>query len=294
MLTSMTGHGEASVTEADLTASAEIRTTNNRYFKLSLRLPDGYASLEPQIERLIRKTVRRGSVNLAVKLHRCTTLDSTQVNLEALGRYRDQLSGLDGSESLDLSAILPALLQLPGVLDDGTPDTVDLAADWLILSRAVEEALTALRTMRAEEGRAMGVDLENNLSQIVIHSAEIQQRIPAVAAAYQERLLERINKLLTEHALTIEPSDIVREVGLFVDRSDISEELVRLASHIEQFRAEMQLTEPQGRKLDFLTQEMFREANTVGSKSNDSQVSAWAIEIKTTIERMREMIQNVE
>jgi uncharacterized protein (TIGR00255 family) len=290
----MTGHGEASVTEADLTASAEIRTTNNRYFKLSVRLPDGYASLEPKLERLIRKTVRRGSVNLAVKLHRGTTLDTPQLNLESLGRYRDQLAGIQGGESLDLSALLPGLLQLPGVLDDGTPDTVDLSSDWPILSQAVDAALAALATMRVDEGRAMGVDLENNLSQILTHSSQIEERIPAVAAAYQKRLLERINKLLTEHALTIEPSDIVREVGLFVDRSDISEELVRLASHIEQFRAEMQLDEPQGRKLDFLTQEMFREANTIGSKSNDSQVSAWAIEIKTTIERMREMIQNVE
>ena len=294
MLTSMTGHGEASVTEAELTASAEIRTTNNRYFKLSARLPDGYASLEPKIERLIRKTVRRGSVNLALKLHRGKTLDSTQVNLEALGRYREQLSGLKGSEDLDLSTLLPALLQLPGVLDDGAADSVDLSADWPILSQALDAALTALAAMRAEEGRAMAIDLENNLEQILTHSSQIQERIPAVATAYQERLLERINNLLTEHALTIEPSDIVREVGLFVDRSDISEELVRLASHIEQFRGEMQLAEPQGRKLDFLTQEMFREANTIGSKSNDSQVSAWAIEIKTTIERMREMIQNVE
>jgi uncharacterized protein (TIGR00255 family) len=290
----MTGHGEASVTEADLTASAEIRTTNNRYFKLSTRLPDGYASLEPKIERLIRKKVRRGSVNLAVKLHRGTELDSTQVNLETLGRYRDQLADLEGAENLDLSSILPALLQLPGVLDDGTSDTLDLSADWSILSQAIEAAVAALALMRAEEGRAMAVDLESNLTQILAHASQIQERIPVVATAYQERLLERINNLLTEHALTIEPSDIVREVGLFVDRSDISEELVRLASHIEQFRTEMNLEEPQGRKLDFLTQEMFREANTIGSKSNDSQVSAWAIEIKTTIERMREMIQNVE
>ena len=294
MLTSMTGHGDASVTEAEFTASAEIRTTNNRYFKLSARLPDGYASLEPKIERLIRQTVRRGSVNLALKLHRDKTLDSPQVNLQVLGRYREQLSELNGGGDLDLSALLPALLQLPGVLDDGTADTVDLSADWPIISQAIGAALTALATMRAEEGRAMAVDLENNLEQILANSSQIQERIPAVVTAYQERLLERINKLLTEHALTIEPSDIVREVGLFVDRSDISEELVRLASHIEQFRGEMQLAEPQGRKLDFLTQEMFREANTIGSKSNDSQVSAWAIEIKTTIERMREMIQNVE
>ena len=294
MLTSMTGHGEATVTQGDLSASAEIRSTNNRYFKLSARLPDGYASLEPQLERIIRQTVRRGSVNLSLKLHRASARELAHVNVAAVSRYRQQLAEMEGADSLELAAILPALLQLPGVIDDGAIETVDLSADGPILCEAVTEALLALHSMRAEEGRAMGVDLEKNLSQILIQSGEIRERIPAVAAGYQARLLERINKLLTEHSLTIEPSDIVREVGLFVDRSDISEELVRLSSHIEQFRSEMQLAEPQGRKLDFLTQEMFREANTVGSKSNDSQVSAWAIEIKTTIERMREMIQNVE
>ncbi|MFP6621273.1 MAG: YicC/YloC family endoribonuclease [Pirellulaceae bacterium] len=294
MLTSMTGHGEATVTQGDLSAAAEIRSTNNRYFKLSARLPDGYASLEPQLERLIRQTVRRGSVNLSLKLDRASSRESAHVNVATLSRYRQQLAAMEGADSLDLAAILPALLQLPGVIDDGTIETVDLSADGPILCEAVTEALLALHSMRVEEGLAMGVDLETNLSQILIQAGEIRERIPAVAAAYQDRLLERINKLLTEHALTIEPSDIVREVGLFVDRSDISEELVRLSSHIEQFRSEMQLADPQGRKLDFLTQEMFREANTLASKSNDSQVSTWAIEIKTTIERMREMIQNVE
>ena len=140
----------------------------------------------------------------------------------------------------------------------------------------------------------MQADLSENLRQIAQLLEKVQARSPEVSQGYQERLLERINRILNEHQLTVEPADVVREVGLFVDRSDISEETVRLKSHLELFAAEMDLPQAQGRKLDFLTQEMFREANTIGSKANDSQISALVIEIKTCIERMREMIQNVE
>ncbi|MFP6602433.1 MAG: DUF1732 domain-containing protein [Pirellulaceae bacterium] len=148
--------------------------------------------------------------------------------------------------------------------------------------------------MRSEEGQAMAADLTDNLDRIASLVKDVQARAPAVANTYQQRLLDRLNKLLTEHALTVEPADVVREVGLFVDRSDISEETVRLSSHLELFSAEIKSPDAQGRKLDFLTQEMFREANTIGSKANDSHISALVIDIKTSIERMREMIQNVE
>ena len=294
MLTSMTGQGEAVAQTDELSVRAELRSTNNRHFKLSLRINDGYSSLEPQLERTIKGKVRRGSVHLVVKIDRPAAPDQLQINEEALRSLCDQLSTLPGTDGIDLPTLLPALLTLPGVVQNSTTTTVDLEQDWPTIEAAVSEAAGCMSEMRQKEGAAMYADLSENLQQIANLLEKVQARSPEVSKGYQERLLERINRILNEHQLTVEPADVVREVGLFVDRSDISEETVRLKSHLELFTAEMDLPEAQGRKLDFLTQEMFREANTIGSKANDSQISALVIEIKTCIERMREMIQNVE
>lgn len=294
MLTSMTGQGEAAVQTDHLSIRAELRSTNNRYFKLSVKLSDGYASLEPRLERAIRQHVRRGSVHLALKIDTLGNIDQLHVNEASLHQLHQQLTALPGAENVELSALLPALLTLPGVVQGSRGEPVDLEDNWPAIETALLDAVSRMCEMRQQEGQAMAVDLSENVQQIASLVEQVQSRCPQVAEYYQQRLLDRLNKLLTEHALTVEPADVVREVGLFVDRSDISEETVRLRSHLELFTTEMNLPEAQGRKLDFLTQEMFREANTIGSKANDSQISALVIEIKTCIERMREMIQNVE
>ena len=294
MLSSMTGQGEAIVQAGDLAVRAELRSTNNRYFKLSLKLSEGYAVLEPRLERLIRQDVRRGSVHLSLKIDLPKKGADLQINETALTLIHQQLTALPGADKLELRDLLPALLSLPGVVESHSNEVADCEQHWPTIETAVNEAVGKLCAMRKEEGQAMATDLADNLGRIASLVEDVQARSPEVAAAYQQRLLDRLNKLLTEHALTVEPADIVREVGLFVDRSDISEEAVRLNSHLELFTAEIKLPDAQGRKLDFLTQEMFREANTIGSKANDSQISALVIDIKTCIERMREMIQNVE
>lgn len=140
----------------------------------------------------------------------------------------------------------------------------------------------------------MSVDLTGNCRLIGEQLVAIEQRAPAVIEAYRARIIERLNKQLEEVGTRIEPADVVREVGMYAERSDISEEIVRLRSHLEQFRTVMTNEEMGGRKLEFLTQEMFRETNTIGSKANDSEIARHVIEIKTAIERIREMIQNVE
>jgi uncharacterized protein (TIGR00255 family) len=148
--------------------------------------------------------------------------------------------------------------------------------------------------MRIEEGKAMASDLESNNTGIGRQLDAIAMRAPLVAEAYRARLQDRLNKLLAEYGVTITAADIVREVGIFAERSDIAEEMVRLRSHLEQFDTIMRNEESCGRKLEFVTQEMFRETNTMGSKANDSEIARHVIEIKSAIERMREMIQNIE
>ena len=148
--------------------------------------------------------------------------------------------------------------------------------------------------MRAAEGQTMGQDMLHNIESIAAQLTLIEQRIPQVVADYTSRLQERIAKLLAPHETGIEPSEIAREVALFAERSDISEEVVRLRSHIEQFGETMQAEDGIGRRLEFVSQEMFRETNTIGSKANDTEISKHVIEIKAAIERIREMVQNIE
>lgn len=148
--------------------------------------------------------------------------------------------------------------------------------------------------MRAEEGRAMGTDLRSNCTTIAEQLAHVEKRAPRVVDNYRQRITDRLQKLLSEYEVTVEASDIVREVGMFAERTDISEEIVRLKSHLDQFDTIMGEQDVSGRKLEFLTQEMFREANTIGSKANDAEIALHVIEIKASIERMREMIQNIE
>lgn len=140
----------------------------------------------------------------------------------------------------------------------------------------------------------MAADLRTNCQTVAGELSQIEVRAPQVVEAYRSRLVERLQATLAEFAVTLDPADLIREVGLFAERSDISEEIVRLRSHLEQFDSIMELPESSGRKLEFLTQEMFRETNTIGSKANDVQIARHVIEIKASIERIREMIQNVE
>jgi uncharacterized protein (TIGR00255 family) len=151
-----------------------------------------------------------------------------------------------------------------------------------------------LAKMRAAEGQAMATDLLANCRGIATGLDAIERRAPGMVEGYRNRLEERLKKLLADYKVTLDAGDLIKEVSLFAERSDISEEVVRLRSHLVQFESTMGMAESAGRKLEFLTQEMFREANTIGSKANDVEISQWVIEIKTAIERIREMIQNIE
>jgi uncharacterized protein (TIGR00255 family) len=194
------------------------------------------------------------------------------------------------SESIHLEAIL----SLPGVIDERPARGSDWESEWPVLQEALEEAMQNLTRMRQAEGEAMAEDLQANCRAIAKHLGHIEELRPTVVDVYRDRLVERLNRMLGELEVTVEASDVVREVGLYAERSDISEEIVRLQSHLSQFQDMIDGKDRAGRKLDFLVQEMFREANTIGAKANDAEIARRVVEIKTAIERMREMIQNVE
>ncbi len=290
----MTGHGEARTQRDDLSVGVEVRTLNSRYFKLSVRAGECFLALEPRIEAVVRKRIRRGTVQIAVRIDREATPDRYRLSGAVLQGYRDQLEGLCDKLHVAESVHLEALLGLPGVIDEQAALVACTKADWPIIEQTLTEALRNLDEMRRDEGRAMADDLASNCHSIQEQLKHISKRAPLVAESYRARLTDRLNKILSDHGTQIEPSDVVREVGSFAERSDISEELVRLRSHIDQFQTIAQLPESSGRKLDFLTQEMFREANTIGSKANDALIAGHVVEVKAMIERMREMIQNIE
>ena len=294
MLLSMTGFGEARRQQDEIAVAIELRTVNNRYFKLSLRISEGYSSLEPQIEAAVRQQVKRGTVSATVRIDRRALPDENLLNLDVLHSYRKQLELYQAERQLPRGVSVEHLLSLPGVIRE--PDvTSDYAEPALpIVQATLEEALARLAEFRADEGRAMGVDMSANCELIAAELDQVSSRAPMLVENYRNRLHERVATLLEEYQVTLQPADLIREVSIFAERSDISEEIVRLRSHLEQFSTIMAAQDSAGRKLEFLIQEMFREVNTIGSKSSDVEIARSVIEMKTAIERLREMIQNVE
>jgi uncharacterized protein (TIGR00255 family) len=294
LLLSMTGHGEAHRHADGLSVAVEIRTVNNRYFKLNLRMTEGYAPLESHIENLLRQQIRRGTLQVNLRIDREPRPEDYRIDPVVLSGYLKQLeSALGSSVSRDAGQLAP-LLALPGVVHEPTAEIDEIESQWPRIEGVIRAALDHLTKMRIDEGRSMAADLAVNVRAIAGELAKIEVRAPLVVEAYRVRLGEKIAKLMAEAGVRAEAADMIREVGIFAERSDISEEIVRLRSHLEQFDAVMGAEESQGRKLEFLTQEMFRETNTIGSKANDAEIARHVIEIKTAIERMREMIQNVE
>ena len=294
MLLSMTGFGESHRRQDGLAVTVETRTVNSRFFKLSVRVGEGYAALESQIEKIVRGRIRRGTIQVTVRVERGALPDDFRINADVLGHYRRQLESLQRQWKMPGELSIESLLLLPGVIDANADRQMDCAADWPLICETVEEALENLDQMRTEEGRAMTVDLRANRETALAELKQVEQRAPLVADTYRQRLEERLGTLLAAREVVLEPADLIREVGFFAERSDISEEIVRLYSHLEQFDAIMEQPEASGKKLDFITQEMFREINTIGSKANDVEIAKHVIEIKAAVERIREMIQNIE
>jgi len=292
----MTGYGEARYQSDGLNVSIELRALNNRYLKVSLRATDPYQLLEPEFEKVIRRTVRRGTLQVHLRLERQAAQQDYRINVIALRSYVDQVRS--ATEQLGLrdhgQALMGQVLGLPGVVPEPGQSTSHLHDDWPLLETVLNEALEKLQAMRQEEGRAMAEELLGHRDTIGVHLDKIRARTPQVSVLYRDRLLERVQSLLNELDVKIDRNDLIREVAIFAERSDIAEEVVRLASHLAQFQLMLNEPESPGRKLEFLTQEMFREANTMGSKASDVEVSREVVEIKGTLEKVRELVQNVE
>jgi len=292
VLLSMTGHGQGVSSTGDLNVAAEVRTINNRYLKVSVRSNENSLSVEPRIESLLKRTIRRGTVQVNLRIDRQVDPENYRLNLQVLKSYRDQL--VKHQLITDSEFHLNSLLLLPGVVQEFAPAALEAEDAWQTIEQAVLRAMESLQKMRQQEGASMEKDLQANCQSIGEMLDQIEVLAPKVIEAYEQRLTDRLQQIQEKHQLDLQPTEIVREIGLFADRCDVSEEVVRIRSHLEQFKAIMKDKESNGRKLDFLAQELFREVNTIGSKANDADIARQVVEIKTIVERIREMVQNVE
>ncbi len=292
MILSMTGYGTGSAQKDHASISVEIKTVNHRFLDLHLRIPREYQSLEGEIQQLVRAGLDRGRVDVSVTVQNAVE-GTFEINANLLKGYLEAADRLkkdfDFQDSLDLKTVL----SLPGILQtkESAP-TEDPAALSELLRKSVREALEGVLQMRAQEGEALRADMRRNLAVVEENSGRIREISVNSAAEHFKKLRERLDQLLPQGM--VDPQRLAQEAALLADKCDISEELARLMSHVEQYHSLMDSKEKAGKKLDFLLQEMQREANTILSKSGNLEVTNLAIAIKTDIEKLREQVQNVE
>lgn len=296
MIRSMTGFGEASCQVGGAHYFLEIRSLNSKYYKATLRLPEEFQGLEAELESKLRQRLSRGSVFMAVKYTDVSADAAHEINEKALERYIEQLKRTAQVASGDVKIELGPLLLLPGVLQPPANEEERLERARAALHDLLERACDRLIQMRDREGVALKEDLLQHRDIIADRLGLISQRAPQISADYEKRLRTRIDAMIRDAGIQAEPADIIHEVAVAAERSDIAEEIARLTAHLNQFSELVSAkgAKPVGRTLDFIAQEMLREANTIASKCGDSDVARWIVEVKGAIDRIKEQIQNVE
>jgi len=287
----MTGYGRGTATFEGRQIAVELSSVNRKQAEISLSLPRALMELEPRMRDEINAHISRGRLTVAVGLHAKGGTKSGAINVAAAKSYRDQLEGLRRSLKLGGEITLDQVLRGPGVLDSENVE-IETETAWPALKKALKAALEQFVKMRQSEGESLAVDLRKRVLAIQKNVKTVGVLAPKVMEHHRGTLLDRAAKA----GLEIESSDerLLKEIVFFADRSDISEELTRLRSHLDQFFAQLGKDEPVGRTLDFLLQEMFRETNTIGNKANFLAISQLIVGMKTELEKLREQVQNIE
>lgn len=291
MLRSMTGFGDGNASRDGEEIAVELRSVNHKFCEVKVRISRELASLEPQVVKTVKDRLARGAVEITVKRRSATATGTVPVVDVGLAReYHRAFSQLRDALGLRDEISLKDLAAMSGVIRMDEP-AVDLQAGASAIGHALEQALAKLMEMRKVEGAAIRADLSARLGLVEVGVEEITQWVPAAVEEYRARLADRIAELSKG---PVDPQRLVQEVAYFAERTDVAEEMTRLRSHLGQFRALLDSPEPAGRKMDFLVQEMHREINTTGSKSQHPQISTRVVALKAELERIREQVQNVE
>ena len=291
IMNSMTGYGRGEASNGDVAISIEIRSVNNRFRDLQIRVPKFYLSLEPRIKKIVSQHINRGRIELFI---RRDTVDSGQrvtCDPNLAESYYKAIADISKRLQRDPSEIrIQDIISQPGVLISVETEP-DALQEWTIVITALESALEDLLQMRTKEGEALRLDLEQNLIELQRYRTDICSQVDEINKMLLKRLDKRLNRLLAER---IDPARLAQEAAILVDKADISEELARLESHCDQLATLISQPSPIGRKLDFLLQELNREINTIGSKATDQKVSKIVVNMKSTLEKLREQVANIE
>jgi len=288
----MTGYGKGEATAPNGNFLVEIRAVNHRYGEISVRLPRSFYAFENEVKRLAASVLKRGKIDISVQWDEAAAANNApQLDIAVARGYYEAYTRLVKEFNVPQDAPISYIMSQKGVMKEvsATVDETELQPQLLA---AVKMAVEALDVMRTREGEALAQDLQARRRQIAEWSNLVGERTPQVVLEYRQKLKTRLEQLL--EGPEMDESRLAQEIALLADRSDITEELVRLSSHFNQFDEALRSSEPVGRKLDFLMQEMNREVNTIGSKSNDAGITNLVIQIKAEMEKMREQVQNVE
>ena len=293
MIVSMTGFGDATAERDGTHYAVELRSLNNRFFKPVIKLPETISGLEPELETMLRDKLGRGSITYVLKMRSDSAEAAYHINTHALKSYLGQLQAVKGLDRL-VSIDLASLVQLPGVCQEPRDESDEIERHGHVVRELTLKAVAKLQQMRVREGEQLFKELMRHVKVIGDNLKEIAARAPAVVEDYHRRLSQRVQQLLSKAELQVSQPDLIKEVAVFAERADIAEEIQRLTTHLDAFEQACRTDEHAGRKLDFITQEMLREANTIASKANDAQIAKHIVEIKGAIDRLKEQVQNVE
>jgi uncharacterized protein (TIGR00255 family) len=292
VLQSMTAFGRGEAMADGYRFTVELRTLNHRFCDIRIKLPRKYTDFEEEIKRKLSSQFSRGRIEVNVVADEA--LDKVQhltVDSELAETYKRLLLDLQNKLGLEASLSLDTLLHFLDIFVF-EEDEEGRAQAWKVLEAALDQSVEECIQMRKEEGSAIETDFTERLNQLETLSGEVESRTPIVVLDVRDRLQKRIEELLGQGEL--DESRLAQEVAILAEKSDITEEVIRLKSHIQQFRVLLKASGPRGRQLEFLLQEMHREINTIGSKANDVEIANKVIQIKTELERLREQVQNIE
>jgi len=289
---SMTGYGRGETDHNGTKFSVELNSVNRKQSDIVVNLPRDLAELEPRIRQTINESISRGRTNVVVSYHNGSSKSrKLALDVDLARSYHDAMRALQKDLDAPGEITIGAILQAPGVMR--TPEeAIDSSAAWPAIERALRAALAELIKMREREGKHLAKDLIRRLKGMRKQIKEIRALHPDVVKKYRAALLERIQK--AGLPLPIDDERLAKEITFFADRADVSEELTRVESHLGQFAHHLRRHEPVGRTLEFITQEIFRELNTLGAKANDAAISQRVVACKAELEKIREQIQNLE
>jgi uncharacterized protein (TIGR00255 family) len=294
MIISMTGYGQAQGEVNGVSYVVEIKTLNNRYLKVIVKLPEAMAFLEEDVGKLLRKSLSRGTVNYVLRLKDTSARTLFDINEAALQAIVEKLNRAGLSTCANGTIDIGNLLNLPGIIQPASPDQKLADEIKKVVLEISRQAIDKVGQMRATEGKCLEEDLKEQCGAIEENLGQIRTRGSVVLHQYAKRLKQRVDELLAEAKLKLDEETLAKEVAIFADRSDVSEEIARLDSHLKQFVQCCQANGQAGRKLDFISQEMLREANTIASKASDTEIIRRVVDIKCRIDRIKEQVQNVE